>query len=383
MAAVDDVRDGARAAGVEVVAAGRPLRRERLPVMALAALSLVGALVGGLVRLGWALPAPAALVAFHGPVMVAGFLGTVIGLERAVALGRPWAYAAPLASGLGAVALMLGVPGGAQLLMAGSAIMVFVFAAILVRQAALFTVVMALGAVSWWVGQVLWLAGLPTPRVVFWWAGFLVLTIAGERLELTRLVRLGAPARTVFVLVLLVLLVGLASTAFTADAGVRVVGAALMGLAVWLGLFDVARRTVQMSGLPRFIAVALLCGYAWLGVAGVLAVRWGGVAAGPPYDAMLHAVFVGFVFSMIFGHAPIIVPAVLGRAVRYRPRFYVHLALLHASLVLRVAGDLAPWEPGRRWGGLVNAVAIVVFFAGTASAMLQAAPHAEADPCPR
>jgi len=61
--------------------------------------------------------------------------------------------------------------------------------------------------------------------------------------------------------------------------------------ALWLGLFDIARRTVRISGLPRFIAVALLSGYAWLGVAGLLAVRWGPVAAGLSYDAMLHAVF--------------------------------------------------------------------------------------------
>jgi hypothetical protein len=337
--------------------------------MALGMLALVGALVGGLVRLGWALATPAPLVAFHGPLMVAGFLGTVIGLERAVALGRFWAYAAPLASGLGGLALMVGAPGGGWLMLLGSVVMVLVFVEILRRQAALFTVIMALGAVSWSIGQVLWLTGQPMHRVVFWWAGFLVLTIAGERLELTRLLRLGMPTRVAFVLVVIVLLVGLVATPFVLGAGARVIGVALIALALWLGLFDLARRTVRTSGLPRFIAVALLSGYAWLGVAGLLAVRWGGVAAGPQYDAMLHAVFVGFVFSMIFGHAPIIVPAVLGRSVTYRPRFYVHLGLLHASLVLRVFGDLAPWLPGRQWGGLMNALAIVLFFANTATAM--------------
>jgi hypothetical protein len=339
--------------------------------MALGMLALVGALVGGLVRLGWAPAAPAALAAFHGPVMVAGFLGTVIGLERAVALGRLWAFAAPLASGLGGLALMVGAPGGAWLMMLGSAVMVLVFVEILRRQAALFTVIMALGAISWSTGQILWLAGEPIPRVVFWWVGFLVLTIAGERLELTRLLRLGRPSRAAFVLAVIVLLGGLASTPFAPGAGVRLIGAALIALALWLGLFDIARRTVRMSGLPRFIAVALLSGYAWLGVAGLLTVRWGGAAAGPQYDAMLHTVFVGFVFSMIFGHAPIIVPAVLGCSVPYRPRFYVHLGVLHASLALRIAGDLAPWRPGVQWGGLANALAIVLFFASTATAMLR------------
>ncbi|MBI2206481.1 MAG: hypothetical protein HYU41_21825 [Candidatus Rokubacteria bacterium] len=339
--------------------------------MALGGLALVGALLGGLVRIGWVLSVPATLVMFHGPLMSAGFLGTVIGLERAVALGRLWAYAAPVASGLGGLALLVGAPGGAWLMMLGSAVMVLVFAEILRRQAALFTAVMALGALCWAIGQALWLAGEPMHHVAFWWAGFLVLTIAGERLELTRLLRLGGPSRAAFVLAVIVLLGGLGSMPFTFVAGVRMTGVAFVALALWLGRFDIARRTIGTSGLPRFIATALLSGYAWLGVAGLLAMRWGGVTAGPSYDAMLHAVFVGFVFSMIFGHAPIIVPALLGRAVPYRPRFYVHLAVLHASLALRIVGDLAPWPPGREWGGLVNALAIVLFFASTAAAMVQ------------
>ena len=41
---------------------------------------------------------------------------------------------------------------------------------------------MALGALLWLVGNAGWLVGWPVPQVVPWWSGFLVLTIAGERL---------------------------------------------------------------------------------------------------------------------------------------------------------------------------------------------------------
>jgi len=309
--------------------------------------------------------------------MVAGFLGTVIGLERAVALGRLWAYAAPVATGLGAVALAAGAAGGAWLMTLGSAVMVLVFVEILRTQTALFTTVMALGACSWLAGQILWTAGWPIHRVVYWWIGFLVLTIAGERLELTRLLRLGVKSRAAFVSAIVVFLIGIALTPLAPDAGVRLAGAAMVGLAIWLGVFDVARRTVLTSGLTRFIAVALLSGYVWLGVAGLLALRFGGVAAGPEYDAILHALFVGFVFSMIFGHAPIIFPAVLGLRVAYRSAFYLPLGVLHASLVLRVIGDCAPWLQGRRWGGLGNAVAIILFFATMAFGILASRARAE------
>jgi hypothetical protein len=93
-------------------------------------------------------------------------------------------------------------------------------------------------------------------------------------------------------------------------------------------------------------------------------------AAGPYYDAMLHAIFLGFVFSMIFGHAPIILPSVLGVALPFRRGFYAHWALLHASLAVRVGSDLALWPPGQRWGGLGNALAIVLFLANSVRAIV-------------
>lgn len=42
--------------------------------------------MGGLIRLGWQLPAlTPSLALAHGPLMISGFLGTLITLERAVA----------------------------------------------------------------------------------------------------------------------------------------------------------------------------------------------------------------------------------------------------------------------------------------------------------
>ena len=87
----------------------------------------------------------------------------------------------------------------------------------------------------------------------------------------------------------------------------------------------------------------------------------GGIVAGPLYDAMLHVVFVGFVFAMIFGHAPIIFPAVLNLPGPVQSTFYAPLLALHLSLLLRAIGDLAGWSPGRQWGGLLNVMAVLLF----------------------
>ena len=77
-----------------------PLRM-RLPLLALAVLALLAALWAGLLRIGWAVPSFApGLALAYGPLIVAGFLSTLISLERAVALERRWVYLAPL-GGLG------------------------------------------------------------------------------------------------------------------------------------------------------------------------------------------------------------------------------------------------------------------------------------------
>ncbi len=336
--------------------------------MALGMLALLAAMWAGLVRLGWGLPPlrPGLPIA-HGPLMISGFLGTLISLERAVALERRWTYAAPLFTGLGALLLVVGVTGspGPLLMTVGSLGLVAVFVVIVRRQLAPFTVTMGLGALAWLVGNGLWLAGSPIYKVVPWWAGFLVLTIAGERLELAQLTRLSTASRTAFLAAVGLFLAGLVVATVRFDPGVRLAGLGLIALALWLLRHDIARRTVRQTGLTRFIAVCLLSGYVWLGISGVLAMAFGGVPAGPRYDAILHALLLGFVFAMIFGHAPLIFPAVLGIPIAFRPAFYAHLALLHVSLLMRVAGDLLGWWPGRQWGGLLNVVALLLFLANT------------------
>ncbi len=211
-------------------------------------------------------------------------------------------------------------------------------------------------------GNGLWLAGHPVSHVTLWWAGFLVLTIAGERLELARLLLLNKRALLLFAVGVVLYLIGLLVSLLTFEPGVRWSGLGLLALGLWLLRYDLARKTIRQTGLPRFVAACLLPGYAWLIFAGALWLWRAEVfAGGPLYDAMLHSLLLGFVFSMIFGHAPIILPAVIGLPLAYRPAFYAHLALLHAGLAARVAGDLAFNPALRMWGGLFNVIAILLF----------------------
>ena len=127
-------------------------------------------------------------------------------------------------------------------------------------------------------------------------------------------------------------------TSTSPSSGVRALGVGLSALTWWLARHDVARR----------------------------------------YDATLHAVFIGFVISMVFAHAPVIVPSVLGLPLEYRPAFYLHVGVLHISLIVRVVGDLVDrlgrW---RVWGGLLNAAALLLFMFNTGRSMALRGNHGD------
>lgn len=343
----------------------RTHRLIRFPLMLLAMLTLLSATWAGLQRLGWQLPAiRPSLALSHGPLMVAGFFGTLISLERAVALGGRWTYIAPLLSGLGGLIQALGIfdPVGPLLLTLGSAGLVVIFIVILRKHLADYTTIMALGALTLLVGNLLWLFGWQVYRIVLWWSGFLILTIAGERLELSRLARPPKAARVLNYIAIGIYLTGLVILLFSYRLGVRLASLGMLGMAAWLLRYDIARRTVRQSGLTRFIAVCLLSGYVWIVISALVGLGYAGVSAGPMYDAMLHAIFLGFVFAMVFGHAPIIFPAVLGFDIQYRASFYAPLVVLHLSLFSRIGGELAGFGWARLWGGLINVFAVIIYF---------------------
>lgn len=313
------------------------------------------------------LPAPAGstrLALLHGPLMVLGFLGTVISLERAVALRRAWGLLAPGLIGLGAIALAL-LPDpllGRLLLVQGFVLFVAVYAALLRRNRDLTVAVQILGTALGACAALL-LTRVEVAAVMPLLIVFVVLTIAAERVELARLAMPTGADR-----LLTWWAAGVAAAALAAvlwpQAGWRLLGLALLGLTLWLLRHDVARRLVRSTGLPRFSAAALLLGYAWLLLAAVVAVGMGRPLEGA-YDVVVHATFLGFAMSMILAHAPVILPAVLRVRLPYTPWMWLPLVALHLTLTVRVAtavlGEVPVWS-----GALYGNVGAVLLFLLTA-----------------
>ncbi|MGE5675965.1 MAG: hypothetical protein ACM3XM_19120 [Mycobacterium leprae] len=337
-------------------------------------LTLIIGMWAGLVRMGWVLPGlNGTIIATHGAIMVSGFMGTVICLERAVGMGDRWMYAAPAVTAVGAVLLLLGLPpvAGGLAVTLGSLGLIAIFVVILKHQPELHSWVMTLGAVLWFVGNLLWLSGWGIPQIVPFWAGFLILTIAGERLEMSRLLRPSRLSRILFGAIMALFVVGLGVFLIDVALGWRLIGVSLIALSLWLLKHDIARRTVRQPGLTRFIGSCMISGYVWLSVSGLIGLIYGFLYGGL-YDAALHSIFLGFVIAMIFGHSTIILPSVLGLPVPYRRAFYAHLTLLHLSLIIRVAADLLGSTAGVQWGGVLNVTAVTLFLVNTVLAVRSA-----------
>lgn len=341
-------------------------QRLRPVLFAIAALTLVVGLVAGLARLQITASALAAhLAVFHGPLLISGFFGTVISLERAVAIQTPMAYAAPLINVTAAVLLLFSdLNLVVQTLSILAAVMLTAMSLQLLRKVkADFTIILGVAAGCWIAGGFVWWLTQDPSRATLLWFGFLVITIAGERLELTRFLPTPSTAKRWFYLIVLVLVLGGLGSASSIAAAAQLFSLGLITLAVWLSRFDIARHNIRQTGVTRYIAICLLSGYAWLGLAGILGLFGAFDIGSPLRDGALHALGLGFVMAMVFGHALIILPAVARIKVPYHAAFYLPLGLLHGSLLLRVIGKWLDIIGLQQLGAMANTLTFLVFAA--------------------
>lgn len=328
----------------------------RVALLVLGGVSLLIGLDAALLRLGvWAPLSATSAADAHGMVMVLGFLGTLIAVERAQSLGATWGYLAPALLGTGALTVAAGGMAGKLLLAEGAWLFAAVLWALWRRAPTGSVAAQVAGVVLAAVAATLWFR-VEVPALLPLLASFLVITIAAERAGMAQLT-LGARAPAILVGLTCWLVTASTISLVHPDAGARAVGVGCLATAGWLARDDIARRMVRTTGLRRFNGVALMLGYFWLALGGV---TW--AVAGVPdrqgsYDLIIHTIFVGFGLSMVLAHAPIIFPAVLGRPLPFAPLLWVPLTLLHGGMAVRVAGDLAAVATWWQVGGMVQVVA--------------------------
>ncbi|WP_237154826.1 hypothetical protein [Oryzibacter oryziterrae] len=325
------------------------------------AFALVCGLAGGLARFAL-VDVPMTIADMHGVLMVCGFFGTLISLERAVADGRLLALGVPMFGVVGTILLFVGtveMAAAAYLLASVGLLALTLIAAVRVREP--FLVVMSAGALLWVAGCVLWLAGHEPRDVAYDWFGFLILTIFAERLELSRLRFHSRAALQTLGAILTVL--ALALMAGEPWNGSVTFGLALAASAIWFLRRDVALVTVRETGLPRFAAICLLLGYGWLIAAAGLLITLPPAETTFGHDAALHAIALGFILSMVMAHAPIVLPAVARVPVRYTAWLYGPVALLQLAAGSRVAADLIEDAQCQQHSAMITVAALGLYVA--------------------
>ena len=332
-----------------------------------AGISLLAGLDGALLLLGvWSPVMSTRLSKWHGPLMVLGFVGTVICLERAVALGHRLAYLVPAVSGLGVIVLLAPLPfdsarAGLALLTLAQLGLLTIYVPLWRRSHDDAVVIQGAGAFCAAGAAALLTTGAHVSQIVGWLACYMILTICGERLELSRLTMARNRALPALCLaVVAALLVSVVSPAI----GWRVLGVVLIGLAVWLCRHDVARGGLRRGGQAAYIGTLLMVGYLWLATAGIVCTVQGPPISRSGYDAVVHSLFLGFTMGMILGHAPIILPAVLQVRLEWTTWFWLPAFLLEASLLVRIGiGDGLDRSAAVQAGGTVNVLSLLTLVA--------------------
>lgn len=335
------------------------IKKERLPILLFAMLCLLSGLYSGLNRIGWNLYATP-LTAHHGAIMVGGFLGTLIALEKIIPLKKKSLYLIPIVNASSVVFFFLNQPKvSIYILVVSSIALAFVFLYYYRIQRERIYILMFIGAICWLTGNMLLLTKFFYPLAFPWWAAFVLFIIAAERMELMKFRPISRFNKNIFIVLLLCFVIGVLFSFH--GAGNLICGLSLVGSSLWLLKNDMIGINVKKTNLPRFTAISLLTGYVCLLLTGIfffsLSDQW------LTYDAIVHTFFIGFVFSMIFAHGPMILPGVMGIAVTpFNPILYLWLIILHISWLIRIFADVLVELEVRKMSGLLSALAILGYF---------------------
>lgn len=311
--------------------------------------SFVFAVVLGVWRIaltrGFVLPSIPEILPPHGNVMVGAFLGTLIIFERMFALPVKWLIWVPYAWGLSALTMHLHFVGfkliniiallgwGVHRFIAYKTFKNFFnplveFISYVVLSTALFHENGLAGSVE------SALSGL----------SFGIAVIGVERVELT----LGfqrKSAKLVYASLIVYLLLSILNSLFYIIP-IQAIGIIL--LFVGIGLiyndsviiitFKGAKFGVTKTALHKFSKQTLIVAYIWLLFAGISITLWDLIQS-VAKDIVFHSIGLGFIFTMILSHAPVVLGSTLAKMPKRAPS-KVLFYLFQAMTVVRIVADL-------------------------------------------
>lgn len=319
-------------------------------------LNLFLGLLGGASRMGLFPGTPLSIVSNHGALMLMGFISALIAVERGMTLKDLYAKAAAILFQAGGLFLVAGIKFAAYFSwFSGSVSFLFWAFKYLFRFRGKFSsFLFVYSACMLFAGVVFYVFGFPASFYVFCWAAFVVCFVCGERMDM---LQIRNPRKDAYFAVF-------ASIPFSIMAVINVqkefMSAFFAALLFAVMPQDLGLKMYRKPGFSKFFSVGLMTSYFWLGVSAFL---W---VVDSAWDSMLHVVFLGFVGSMIFTHAPIAIPAIMRMRHFYSWHLYIPFTILQASIAIRLVSAgfirIDTWVLSG-WMALVAVVAYVVIAA--------------------
>src|SRR5262245_43813811 len=147
-------------------------------------------------------------------------------------------------------------------------------------------------------------------------------------------------------------------------------GGVTLVLVASIAFHDMALRASQKQtdGLHKFLRNALTLSYTWLFIAAVALTVSSKISSAISKDVLFHLIGLGFIFTMILGHAPLILSAAIGKLPPKKAPVIPFL-IFQAATLLRIIGDfslmksLALWQWSGWISGLIHAISFFAYIA--------------------
>lgn len=321
---------------------------------------MIAGITGGWIRLGYTEFQIPEAAANHGVCMLGGFLGTLISLERAMVMKQRIWLLFPLICGTSVPLMLAGwtFPGKLTIFIASMGLSAIMYLQTL-KHPAMHQYIMSLGAVFWMVGNFALIQSGLVAVATPWWIGFILFTIIGERLELSKFLPTPKWAKNSLYGLLALFLIGIWIPFH--HHGNWLMGASAIFISFWLLHFDMAKIASKKAYQFKYIGIGLRVGYVWLTMNGIVLLFFEKHVL--YYDLYLHTFFLGFTCSMIWAHAPIILPMVLNiKESPYQPVIWPIWGFFQLTLLGRIICSIFGFHEMRKVFGVLNGWSIILIF---------------------
>ncbi|MGB9853011.1 MAG: hypothetical protein ACPLPX_09150 [Candidatus Kapaibacteriota bacterium] len=287
----------------------------------------------------------------HYLIFFAGFFGTLLSVESAVGQGEKILFLIPatLIAGL----LLYILSGLSFLLIIGSLAFSVPSFIVFIKRKEYITFV--LSCLLFALGTLFYIYDKYYPSAIAY-LYFLIFYILSERFELAKIVGASKKSFRHFLANEIIVVILVVFSLFDTTLALRFAGFVTFLLTLWFVQNDLARKTVKSREPAKYSAIAMLSGYLWLAIGNLLFI----ISPSTFWSEAVHSITLGFVFSMVFAHAPIIFPNVGRFKFFFSKWLYIPLIILHLSVILRVSSYFLPTlKPHTLY---LNFFAIIFFF---------------------